>query len=316
MISVKNLVKSYGDNLALRGISFEVQQGEIIGLLGPNGAGKTTTMKILTGYLQPTEGTALIDDVDVVEDPITVQKNIGYLPENAPIYLDMLVQEYLQFGADLRDMPESDRRHLISEAVYATSLEEHLTRPISDLSKGYRQRVGLAYAIMHKPKLLILDEPTNGLDPTQIHEVRGLIRRLSKHATIMVSTHILQEVEATCHRAIIMIDGEIKADSQLSDLTSTTSAVVAVDQQGANVLTKLRAITGVQSVQEENRGEHYAYYRVNANEGTELCPQIFDLACAEKWRLSELRQDTRTLDSVFRELALNPSAGANAGAAQ
>jgi len=165
MISVENLVKSYGDNVALRGISFEVTNKEIIGLLGPNGAGKTTTMKILTGFLQPTDGTAIIDGVDVVEDPINVQKNIGYLPENAPIYLDMAVQEYLQFGADLRDVPENDRRHLISEAVYATGLEDHLTRPISDLSKGYRQRVGLAYAIMHKPKLLILDEPTNGLDP-------------------------------------------------------------------------------------------------------------------------------------------------------
>jgi len=303
MISVENLVKSYGDNIALRGISFEVAQGEIVGLLGPNGAGKTTTMKILTGFLQPTEGTALIDNVDVVEDPISVQKNIGYLPENAPIYLDMVVQEYLKFGADLRDISESDRKHLISEAVYATGLEDHLIRPISDLSKGYRQRVGLAYAIMHKPKLLILDEPTNGLDPTQIHEVRGLIRRLAEHATVMVSTHILQEVEATCHRAIIIIEGEIKADAKLSELTSTTSAVVAINKQGADIEAKLRGLNGVQSVQEENHSDSYAHYRVNADEGTELCPQIFDLACAENWRLSELRQDTRTLDSVFRELA-------------
>ena len=310
MISVDNLVKSYGKNMALRGISFEVASGEIIGLLGPNGAGKTTTMKILTGYLQPTEGTALIDGIDVVEDPIGVQKNIGYLPENAPIYLDMAVQEYLQFGADLRDVSEADRRHLISEAVYSTGLEDHLTRPISDLSKGYRQRVGLAYAIMHKPKLLILDEPTNGLDPTQIHEVRSLIRRIAKHATVMVSTHILQEVEATCHRAIIIINGEIKADAKLSELTSTTSAVAAINAQGQDIESQLRGITGVQSVQKENERGDYIHYRVNAQEGTELCPQIFDLACAQEWRLSELRQDTRTLDSVFRELANETNSGA------
>jgi ABC-2 type transport system ATP-binding protein len=309
MISVKNLVKSYGDNVALRGISFEVTNKEIIGLLGPNGAGKTTTMKILTGFLQPTDGSAIIDGVDVVEDPISVQKNIGYLPENAPIYLDMAVQEYLQFGADLRDVPDNDRRHLISEAVYATGLEDHLTRPISDLSKGYRQRVGLAYAIMHKPKLLILDEPTNGLDPTQIHEVRSLIRRIAEHATVIVSTHILQEVEATCHRAIIIIDGEIKADSQLSDLTSSTSAVAAIKGDCAKVESALTAIQGVQSVHKESENGDYTHFRVNAQEGTELCPQIFDLACAQNWRMSELRQDTRTLDSVFRELAHQNSAG-------
>ncbi|MEE2902118.1 MAG: ATP-binding cassette domain-containing protein [Myxococcota bacterium] len=309
MISVRNLTKSYGKNMALRGISFDVQNGEIIGLLGPNGAGKTTTMKILTGYLQPTEGQATVDGIDVVEDPISVQQKIGYLPENAPIYLDMAVQEYLQFGADLRDISEHDRRHLISEAVYATGLEDHLTRPISDLSKGYRQRVGLAYAIMHKPKLLILDEPTNGLDPTQIHEVRSLIKRLSEHATVMVSTHILQEVEATCHRAIIIIDGEIKADAQLAELTSTTSAVAAVQDGASNVASALQSIEGVHSVQSEMQRGDFTFYRVNAKEGTDLCPLIFDLACKEQWRLTELRQDTRTLDSVFRELAITNKSG-------
>jgi len=303
MISVEKLSKSYGSVQALRGISFEVAHGEIIGLLGPNGAGKTTTMKILTGYLQPSEGTARVNGIDVVADPIAARASIGYLPENAPLYLDMAVQEYLLLMAELREIPEARRVPLISEAVFATGLEQHLVRPIGDLSKGFRQRVGLAQAIMHKPKVLILDEPTNGLDPTQIIEIRDLIRRLAEQATVIISTHILSEVEATAHRAIIIMNGEIKADAKLEELRSSSSAKVSIDRGATNVQAALAAIPGVGRVTAERPSEGWMDWRVTATHDLELCPLIFDVAKQNGWRLSELRQERKTLESVFRELA-------------
>jgi ABC-2 type transport system ATP-binding protein len=303
MISVDKLSKSYGTVEALRGISFEVAKGEIIGLLGPNGAGKTTTMKILTGYLQPTAGTARVDGVDVVEDPIRVQERIGYLPENAPLYLDMAVQEYLMMMADLRQVPEERRTSLLSEAIFATGLEQHLTRTIGDLSKGFRQRVGLAQAIMHKPKVLILDEPTNGLDPTQIIEIRDLIKRLAEHSTVIVSTHILSEVEATCHRAIIIMNGQIKADARLAELTTSTTAKIAVNSEASGVESALSELPGVTGVAKEGPANGYQKYRVTGAKDIALCPMIFDVAKQRGWRLAELHPESRTLESVFRELA-------------
>jgi ABC-2 type transport system ATP-binding protein len=303
MITVENLTKSYGPVQALRGISFRVERGEIIGLLGPNGAGKTTTMKILTGYLQPSEGSATVDGVDVVADPVAVQANIGYLPENAPLYLDMTVQEYLGMMADLRQIPDGSRRALISDAVYSTGLEGHLTRPIGDLSKGYRQRVGLAQAIMHKPKVLILDEPTNGLDPTQIFEIRALIQRLAQASTVIVSTHILSEVEATCHRAIIIMSGQIKADAKLDALRQSSTARAKIEAGASGVAEALRALPGVTDVAREGVDGGWERWRVVGGKDAELCPQIFDVAKARGFRLGELTQESKTLESVFRELA-------------
>jgi ABC-2 type transport system ATP-binding protein len=303
IIQVDGLTKSYGQVQALRGISFAVQKGEIIGLLGPNGAGKTTTMKILAGFLQPTEGTAIVAGHDVVESPLAVQSRLGYLPENAPLYLDMAVQEYLMMMADLRQIPSDRRRPLLSEAIYSTSLEKHLTKTIGSLSKGYRQRVCLAQAILHKPEVLILDEPTNGLDPTQIVEIRELIRRLAENATVLVSTHILSEVEATCHRAIIIMDGTIRADAKLDDLTSTSNTVVAVDNTASGVAEELSRLEGVSNVQREGADDGFIRYRVTGRRDLVLSPKIFDLARNRNWRLAELRQETRTLESVFRELA-------------
>ncbi|PIY20137.1 MAG: ABC transporter, partial [Deltaproteobacteria bacterium CG_4_10_14_3_um_filter_60_8] len=191
MIEVLNLEKSYGDVKALAGISFAVKPREVIGLLGPNGAGKTTLMKILAGFLHPEAGTARIGGYDVLEDPVAVQAMLGYLPENAPLYPELSVQAHLKMMADLRGIPAAEQRRKLSVAVHAVGLADRLTRPVSTLSKGFRQRVGLAQAILHNPRLLILDEPTNGLDPTQIVEVRHLIRKLARHSTVMVSTHIL-----------------------------------------------------------------------------------------------------------------------------
>ena len=303
IIEVRDLSKHYGPVKALRSVSFEVETGEIIGLLGPNGAGKTTTMKILTGFLQPTDGTARVAGHDVVDEPLEAQAQLGYLPENAPLYLDMTVQEYLLMMAELRGLEGSRLRELLSEAVYSTGLERHLTQPIGSLSKGYRQRVCLTQAILHKPKVLILDEPTNGLDPNQIVEMRSLIRRLAENATVMISTHILSEVEATCHRAIIIMDGEIRADNRLDQLTQTTSAVVAIDKPEAEVKTFLESKNGIRKVQSEEGGNGFLRYRVTADPDLELCPLIFDVARDQNWRLAELKPETRTLESVFRELA-------------
>ncbi|MGD9028851.1 MAG: ABC transporter ATP-binding protein, partial [Anaerolineae bacterium] len=230
MIDVKQVTKSYGPIEALRGVSFSIAPGEIVGLLGPNGAGKTTTIKILTGSLQPDDGMVTVNELDVLEHTREVQAQIGYLPETAPLYRELTVQDYLRMMAELRDIPEEEQRARISEAVYATGLAEHLTRPIGELSKGFRQRVGLAQAIVHKPRLLILDEPTIGLDPTQVVEVRRLIRRLSERSTVLLSTHILSEVEVLCDRVIILINGLIRADAKLSELASTSDAILVLNE--------------------------------------------------------------------------------------
>ena len=310
IIQVENLGKNYGAVTALSGVNFQVEKGEIIGLLGPNGAGKTTTMKILAGYLQPSEGSARVAGHDVVDAPLEVQKRLGYLPENAPLYLDMAVQEYLVMMAELRGIPAERRRSLLSDAVYGTGLEKHLTKPIGSLSKGFRQRVGLAQAILHKPEVLILDEPTNGLDPTQILEIRALVRRLAEHATVIISTHILSEVEATCHRAIIVMEGQVRSDARLDELQATSGAVVAIPKSATDVEPALAGIAGVRRVDVQDHSEGYRRYRVVADGETDLCPQIFDLAKARDWRLAELRPDTRTLESVFRELAEKGAAAA------
>ncbi|MCP4290082.1 MAG: ATP-binding cassette domain-containing protein, partial [Gammaproteobacteria bacterium] len=205
------------------------------------------TIKILTGYLQPDGGTVTVDGLDVLANTRQVQSRIGYMPEHPPVYPDMSVQAYLLLMADLRKVPRDEQQLRLSEAIYATGVQDQLTRPIGELSKGFKQRVGLAQAILHQPKLLILDEPTVGLDPTQIVEIRNLIRRLARHSTILFSSHILSEVEAVCDRVIIMMNGEIKADAWLSELAASGDAVLVLQQDSANVDQALQSITGVQS---------------------------------------------------------------------
>jgi len=317
MIDVKNLSKSYGSTLALQGISFHVEAGEVIGLLGPNGAGKTTAMKILTGFLQPDEGQAIVDGLDVVENPLEVQKRIGYLPENAPLYPELSVQGYLRMIADLRQIPPAEQPAMLSQAIHAAALEEHLTRPIGQLSKGYRQRVGLAQAILHRPKLLILDEPTVGLDPTQIVEVRRLVRRLAHNATVLLSTHILSEVEASCDRVIILMNGEVKADARLADLSSTSDTVLVLGEGISGAVTALKGLARVKGV-ESSAGPDGMEYRVRGGDGADLRSAIYDLARQREWPLRELRRDTRTLENVFNELATaaSHSAAATKGGTQ
>jgi ABC-2 type transport system ATP-binding protein len=306
MIEASDLSKAYGSVQALREVSFQVAEGEIVGLLGPNGAGKTTAIKILTGYLQPDEGSVLIDGLDVLTHTLEVQARIGYLPENAPLYPELSVQSYLKMMADLREIPAADQPDRISEAVYATAMQDYLTRPIGTLSKGLRQRVGLAQAILHRPKLLILDEPTVGLDPTQIVEIRHLIKRLAKHSTILFSTHILPEVEAVCDRVLILMNGVVRADARLSELEATADAILVLQDQVKGVEGALKKIDGVRDVEVMQVPDGYPAYRLMGQPKSDLCPAIFNLAKQNNWPLRELRRDVRNLEMVFNQLASTP----------
>lgn len=312
MIEVSDLTKSYGAIEALRGVSFHIAPGEIVGLLGPNGAGKTTILKILTGYLQPDEGLVLINGLNVLEHTREVQAQIGYLPETAPLYPELTVQAYLRLMADLRQIPQAEQPERLSVAIYATGLQGHLTRPIGQLSRGFRQRVGLAQAMLHRPKILILDEPTVGLDPTQIVEIRHLIRRLAEHTTILFSTHILSEVELLCDRAIILMNGAVRADARLAELAATSNAVLVLTQATSETPAVLRAVSGVREVQAFRSADGFPAYRVlgHAEASMELCPMIYELARSRHWSVRELRRDVRTLEMVFNELATHAEVAA------
>lgn len=301
MIKVENLTKSYGAVQALRQVSFEVKPGEIVGLLGPNGAGKSTTIKILTGYLHPDSGTVTVDGLDILTHTQAVQAQIGYLPESTPLYTDLTVQDYLKLMAELRDIPADRQLTLISEAIQVTNLADHRARLIGHLSKGLRQRVGLAQAILHRPKFLILDEPTIGLDPTQTVEIRRLIRRLASQSTILFSSHILSEVEAVCDRVIILINGEVKADAQLDELAATNNAILVLQKEQPDAATKLSQLEGVQKVEFFHNVDGWPTYRVIS--GQDICPAVYELARREDWPLRELRRDVMTLEMVFNRLA-------------
>jgi ABC-2 type transport system ATP-binding protein len=257
---------------------------------------------------------AKVDGLDVVTHAREVQKRIGYLPENAPLYPELSVQAYLMMIAELRQIPAKDQPELLSGAVRATNLDGYLTRPIGQLSKGYRQRVGLAQAIVHNPKLLILDEPTIGLDPTQIVEVRHLIRRLAERSTILLSTHILSEVEAVCDRVLILINGELRADARLADLEASADVIVALGEERPKAYSELKALDGVQSVEPVTIPDGFGY-RVRARAGADqrsadLRPAIYDLARVSDWPLKELHREVRTLEAVFNELATTGAGGA------
>ena len=262
-------------------------------------------IKILTGVLHPDDGTVHISGLDVLDQTREVQAQIGYLPETAPLYLELSVQAYLQMMADLRGIPAEEQQKRFSEAIYATGLVDHLIRPIGQLSKGFRQRVGLAQAILHRPRLLILDEPTIGLDPTQIVEIRRLIRRLARQSTILFSTHILSEVEALCDRVIILMNGQIKTDAWLSDLATTSDAILVMDQMPAGAAKALGDLSIVRGVQPVDSTDDYPTYRILGQpaDATDLCPAIYNLAREQNWPVRELRRDVRTLEAVFNELA-------------
>ena len=302
-IATENLSKSYGRIHALSGVSFRIEPGEVIGLLGPNGAGKTTLMKILTGYLEPDAGDVRIRGIDVLADPLAAQRRIGYLPESAPLYGEMLVQEYLEMMAAMRGVPADRRRARMREVIRACGLADRVVQPIATLSKGYRQRVGLAQAIIHEPDILILDEPTTGLDPAQIAEIRELIRQLAKKSTVLLSTHILSEVEATCERVLVIMQGELRADAKLAELRSANAAIVAIDASADGVADLLRKVDGVTAVENTGEAAGFARWRVTSSAATDVCPALFDALRATSWKLGELRPEPKTLERVFRDLA-------------
>ena len=304
MITIQDLSKSYGNIHAIQEINLQIGQGEIVGLLGPNGAGKTTLIKILTGFLQPDQGQVFIDTVDVIKSPHLAQEKIGYLPENAPLYPELNVYEYLQMMADLRHIPKIEQESVIREAICAVKLENDYSRPIKQLSKGMRQRVGLAQAILHKPKLLILDEPTVGLDPTQLVEIRSLLKNLAKNCTILFSTHILPEVEMLCDRVVILLNGKLKADANLADLAKTNHAILILDEQRPDIQKELLSLKGVKAVEVQKTKGPFGIYKIQGNSEVDLTPQIYHLAIQKDWPVRELRRDVPTLESVFNDLAV------------
>ena len=302
MLVVEDVHKSYGDFHAVKGVSLSVEQGEIVGLLGPNGAGKTTIMRILTAYHFPSSGQVTVHNLDLLADPEKIKNMIGYLPENAPVYSELTVAEYLGFQAAVRIEGAKEQREGIARAVKNCALEEVYNRPVSELSKGYRQRVGLAQAIIHDPEILILDEPTSGLDPNQIQEIRELIRNLGKKKTIIISTHIMQEVEAVCDRVFILNKGYIAAQGDTksigSDLRGDDCHFVRFNSISQKQLAGLKKIDGV--VRVEPREEGFEVFLHSDHKGKEDI--LFDWAVENGLKLRELRMETLSLEDVFATL--------------
>lgn len=294
-IAVNNISKSYGTQKALNEISFSIEKGEIVGFLGPNGAGKSTLMKILTTYLLADNGSALVNGHDVMTNAKAVQRSIGYLPEHNPLYLDLYVREYLAFNADVYQVPKSR----IEEVIQLTGLSGESHKKIGQLSKGYRQRVGLANALLHNPEVLILDEPTTGLDPNQLMEIRNVIKNVGKDKTVFLSTHIMQEVEAICDRVIIIDKGQIVADKKLDHLVSENAEqVIEVEfdyQVEEQLLAKLKNITAYKNT-------HDMTWELTFVSEKDMRPAIFDFANENGLKTLQLNQKNKNLEAVFREI--------------
>jgi len=301
MIEIRNLTKRFAQHTAVDNLSFRVQQGEVLGFLGPNGAGKSTTMKMLTGFLAPTSGTASILGFDIQQDTLKAQRLIGYLPEGAPCYEDMTVRGFLEFIAAVRGYQGAEKRERVARAVAQLELEPVLGQSIETLSKGFKRRVGLAQAILHDPKVLILDEPTDGLDPNQKHQVRKLIQSLAHDKIVIISTHILEEVSAVCTRAVVIGQGRLLADGTPLELESRSRYHQAVTLVADQALDRqaLAALPGVAGV-EENAREHSL--SVLAKPGEVILPQVNGLIAERGWKVSELNVERGRLDEVFRSL--------------
>jgi ABC-2 type transport system ATP-binding protein len=301
-IRVENLTKEYGAQKAVNQISLTVQPGEIVGFLGPNGAGKSTTMKIATGYLPPTHGTIEVNGFDVRTNPMDVRRSVGYLPEHNPLYLDMYVVEFLRFAGALHGLRSQDLSGRITEIIDRVGLGREQHKRIGQLSKGYRQRVGLAQALLHNPPVLILDEPTTGLDPNQLADIREVIREAGRDKTVLFSTHIMQEVEAICDRVVIINRGRIVADSPLNQLRASAAAsnVVVVAEFAGELTTPdlLRGLPGVEQLEPLGKGQ----YRIVARTGVDIRAAIFRLAADQQLTLVGLRQQENTLEGIFKEL--------------
>ena len=303
MISVEGVTKRFGELVAVRDLDFEVNRGEVVGFLGPNGAGKTTTMRMLTGTLEPDEGRVLYDQVPISQDLTAAKERLGYLPETNPLYEEMLVVEYMEYAAHLRLLSPATARTAISDAVDETGIDEVFFRPVSELSKGYRQRVGLAAAILHHPEILVLDEPTEGLDPNQRVDIRNLVSELGKERTVLLSTHVLQEVEATCTRLLIINRGSLVASGTAAELLSAGKGMsqYTVEAEGDGVAEALSRLPGVDShTAEQVEGRTRVQLVVTGSD--ELRPEISRMANERQWVLWELHRGQASLERLFREL--------------
>ena len=308
MIHIENLTKNYGATPAVRGISFDVGKGQVVGFLGPNGAGKSTTMRVLTGFLEASSGVVMVKGIDVSKNPVEAKKHIGYLPENNPLYEEMMVEEYLTYVAHMRGIPKDKTSKAIAAAVLRCGLGDKRGKDIGELSKGYRQRVGLAQAILHEPDILVLDEPTTGLDPNQVIEIRNLIKELGTEKTILKSTHILPEVQHTCSRALIISDGVLKADGPPSTLSADGTTVAVTlrargDVKGDAVLQMLRSLPGVSDVTTTTTTEANALAFTISSKG-EFDPReaLFDAAVEKKLLVLSLERRAVSLEETFRKL--------------
>jgi len=314
MINIENLTKFYGDFKAVDDISFTVNDGEILGFLGPNGAGKTTTLKMLTCFMPPTEGTIRFNDLDVKENSMEIRKMIGYLPENAPLYEYMSVYEYLNYICDIREIYGSKRNDRISNMIDICGLHKMLGKDIGELSKGYRQRVGIAQAMIHEPEILILDEPTVGLDPNQVVGIRNLIKDVGREKTVILSTHILSEVEATCNRVVIISSGEIVADdtSEVLRRDLAGQAIIHLELKGelndaTEVFSAVEGVENVQAVSEIGNGTTKIDIAVLSDD--DLREKIFATIVKKGWVILEMNHHKTNLEEVFRQLTITQEDG-------
>lgn len=310
MINVQNLTKNFGPKCAVNGISFEVKKGEVLGFLGPNGAGKSTTMRMVTGYFPPTSGRITVGGHDIIDEPIKAKRLIGYLPENAPAYTDMTVRGFLNFAAELRGLRGEAKTRAVSRAIEMCFLENVVHQSVDTLSKGYRHRTSLAQSIIHDPEVLILDEPTDGLDPNQKHEVRGLIKRMGETKAIIFSTHILEEVEAACTRAIIIDRGKVVANGTPAELLQRSDHAGAVSLRvhgvAKNAITDKLSSIGISSrtvvVKESDSNILVRVLPKGSLAKGELAAEVAAVVLAEKWHIDELHTEHGRLDEVFRNI--------------
>ena len=307
MIHVESLTKYYNDLCAVDQISFDISKGEIMGLLGPNGAGKTTTLQILTGFLRPTAGNIRVKDFSIDEDSLQIKKLLGYLPESAPLYHDMLVYDYLDYVANIRGIDSSNKISRIRHLADLCSIREVMHKAINELSKGFKQRVGLAHAMMDDPEILVLDEPTSGLDPNQIIEIRDIIKQIGKEKTVILSTHILSEAEATCDRIVIINKGKIVANDSTQTLKQSASGnnLINISLQNAefeSVKQQLTSISGISDIVQVSDDNGILNLKLACMSSADIRGDIYRKVRQTDWILIEMHQETQTLENIFREL--------------
>lgn len=304
MITLKNVTKYFGSVKAVNDLSFSVDSSEVIGFLGPNGAGKTTTLRMITGFLSPDRGSITIDGIDIESNSIAAQKKIGYLPENNPLYANMLVSEFLDLAARLHQVAPSDRKKATDRVVRAVGIEEVFYRPIRELSKGFRQRVGIAAALIHQPNIIILDEPTEGLDPNQRSDIRSLIKDLAKKHTVIMSTHVMQEASAVCSRLLILNKGKLAANGTVQELSSRAKGkrVLSVDIEGDGVASEITRLAGKEAVTIRDQKKNRFSATLSFEKNRDIRPDISKLSWKNHWILWDMHEEEQKLEDIFQTL--------------